>query len=101
MNRGGFDAQDAPPRGASMTPTGEIPVRVEGNNWVAQIESGNPHGDVIPYMPGMTLRWVVRVRDATGPTVQFLGPATAAAALRELRHIVNAWLGSHPAEMKS
>lgn len=98
MDRGGFDTRDAQPRGASRTPAGEIPVRVEGDHWVAQIESGSPHGDAIPYMPGMTLRWVVRVRNVAGPSVQFLGPATADAALRELHHIVNAWLASHPPE---
>ncbi len=97
VDRGGVDARDAGPRSAAA-PTGEIPVRVEGRNWDAQVDLANGSGDAIPYVPGMTLRWVVRVGGAPGPSVQFLGPATADAALRELHHIVDAWLTSHPPE---
>lgn len=53
---------------------------------------------MVAYVPGMTLRWLVTIGGREGPAVQLLGPSEPDAALRELRHVVDAWLVSHPPE---
>lgn len=102
MERGGYDGRDARPRGNAPVPTGVLPTRVAGRSldydWVADLEFGDLASDTIAFVPGMTLRWLISVAGRVGPSVQFLGPQSPDSALRQLRHIVDAWLGSHPPE---
>lgn len=69
-----------------------------GHTWRARLALERSAGTRTSYVSGMTLRWQVDVGGQEGPAVQLLGPPSPAAAIRELRRVVESWLKSRSPE---
>jgi hypothetical protein len=67
-----------------------------GKRWEAIVDFGDPDLSAVPYVPGMTLKWMVTIDAKDGPAVQLIGPAEPDLAMRQLRHVVEAWIDSRP-----